>query len=281
MFATTGGNVRRNELADFSQVNRNGKIAMKLEEGESIASVQLCTEQDDVLLTTANGACIRFPVTDVRVFKGRDSVGVRGIRLESDDKIISMAIILHSNASPEERLAYLRVSGAERRASGSLGAGADDPTVIDAGIEMDAEETVGDQVEVNKVRHLEMQTNEQFILTVSENGYGKRTSSYEYRVTGRGGKGIVAMAVNERNGKLIASFPVDEADQIMLVTDGGQLIRCPVDQIGVKGRSTQGVTVFNTAQGEKVVSVERVTDEGDSEDGEAEAGPAPESPSEA
>jgi len=286
MFATTGGNVRRNELADFSQVNRNGKIAMKLEEGESIASVQLCTEQDDVLLTTANGACIRFPVTDVRVFKGRDSVGVRGIRLESDDKIISMAIILHSNASPEERLAYLRVSGAERRASGALGAGADEPAVIDAGIEMDAEEAVGDQVEVNKVRHLEMQTNEQFILTVSENGYGKRTSSYEYRVTGRGGKGIVAMAVNERNGKLIASFPAKDSDQIMLVTDGGQLIRCPINGIRIVGRASQGVIVFDTAADERVVSVEHIREDEGSEDlgsedpagGLGDIGEAPDAP---
>ncbi len=266
MFATTGGNVRRNELSDFSQVNRNGKIAMKLEEGEAIASVQLCTEQDDVLLTTANGACIRFPVTEVRVFKGRDSIGVRGIRLEKDDKIISMAIITHSNASAEERAAYLKISGAERRALSA------NPGEEPVAVEADAEETVGAEVEVDKVRRLEMQTNEQFILTVSENGYGKRTSSYEYRVTGRGGKGIVAMAVNERNGKLIASFPAKDSDQIMLVTDGGQLIRCPINGIRIVGRASQGVIVFDTAADERVVSVEHISEDETAEGPEGEDG---------
>ncbi|WP_341988841.1 DNA gyrase subunit A [Azorhizobium sp. AG788] len=266
MFATTGGNVRRNELADFSQVNRNGKIAMKLEEGEAIASVQLCTEQDDVLLTTANGACIRFPATEVRVFKGRDSVGVRGIRLEEGDKIISMAIITHSNASAEERAAYLRISGAERRALSANPA--EEPAVVEA----DAEEAVGGDVQVDKVRRLEMQTNEQFILTVSENGYGKRTSSYEYRVTGRGGKGIVAMAVNERNGKLIASFPAKDSDQIMLVTDGGQLIRCPIHGIRIVGRASQGVIVFDTAADERVVSVEHISEDEAAEGTEGDDG---------
>ncbi|WP_188578040.1 DNA gyrase subunit A [Azorhizobium oxalatiphilum] len=251
MFATTGGNVRRNQLSDFSQINRNGKIAMKLEEGESIASVQLCTEQDDVLMTTANGACIRFPVPDVRVFKGRDSLGVRGIRLEKDDTVISMAIINHADASADERVAYLKLANAARRNAG----GEDEPVV-----EVDAEEGVGEGG-LDEVSRMKMQALEQFILTLSENGYGKRTSSYEYRVTGRGGKGIVAMAVNERNGKLVASFPVRDADQIMLVTDGGQLIRCPVNGIRIVGRSSQGVIVFDTAADEHVVSVEHISED--------------------
>ena len=263
LFATTGGTVRRNELADFSQVNRNGKIAMKLEEGESIASVQLCTENDDVLLTTAEGACIRFPVTDVRVFKGRDSVGVRGIRLEKDDTVISMAVIGHSDASAEERSSYLKAANAVRRGG------------EDVAVETDGEEVAADAA-LSTERYAEMSAREQFILTLSENGYGKRTSSYEYRVTGRGGKGIVAMAVNERNGRLVASFPVEDTDQIMLVTNGGQLIRCPVDGIRVVGRASQGVIVFNTASGERVVSVEHISEDGAAEEGDlgGEAGEA-------
>ncbi|MFG1422203.1 DNA gyrase subunit A [Roseixanthobacter liquoris] len=262
MFATTGGTVRRNELADFSQVNRNGKIAMKLEEGEAIASVQLCTEQDDVLLTTANGACIRFPVTDVRVFKGRDSVGVRGIRLEGGDRVISMAIIFHSDATPDERVAYLRAANAERRAlGGAPGTATEEPPVLETDAEESGAEGAQGEGALDEAKRIQMAALEQFILTLSENGYGKRTSSYEYRVTGRGGKGIVAMAVNERNGKLVASFPVKDPDQIMLVTNGGQLIRCPVEGIRIVGRSSQGVIVFNTAADEHVVSVEHISED--------------------
>ncbi|MEP9351260.1 DNA gyrase subunit A [Xanthobacter sp. KR7-225] len=254
MFATTGGTVRRNALADFAQVNRNGKIAMKLVEGEAIADVALCSEDEDVLLTTAAGACIRFPVTEVRVFKGRDSVGVRGIRLEDGDRIISMAIINHVEASADERLAYIKMSRAVRGEGQEPG-------------ELEAEEgAVGDTPLGQK--YSDMSAAEQFILTVSENGYGKRTSSYEYRVTGRGGKGIVAMAVNERNGRLVASFPVKDQDQIMLVTDGGQLIRCPVEGIRIVGRGSQGVIVFDTAEGERVVSVEHISDDGSEAVGE-------------
>ncbi|WAC26364.1 DNA gyrase subunit A [Ancylobacter sp. SL191] len=264
MFATTGGTVRRNELSDFTNVNRNGKIAMKLEEGEAIADVQLCTEQDDVLLTSANGQCIRFPVTEVRVFKGRDSMGVRGIQLEGADKLISMAIIRHVEASAEERAAYTKLANAMRRSQNGAEAAGEEPEAV---IEADAEEAVAVPADIDQARYIEMGAAEQFILTLSENGYGKRTSSYEYRTTRRGGKGIVAMAVNDRNGPLIASFPVDEGDQIMLVTDGGQLIRCPVNGIRIVGRGSQGVIVFDTAEDEKVVSVERVSeDEAEAED---------------
>jgi DNA gyrase subunit A len=258
MFSTTGGTVRRNELSDFTNVNRNGKIAMKLEEGEAIADVDLCTEQDDVLLTSAKGQCIRFPVPEVRVFKGRDSMGVRGIQLEEGDRLISMAIIRHVDATAEERAAYIKLANAVRRSQAGLENGAEEPeTVADA----DAEEAVAVPADIGQDRYVEMSANEQFILTLSENGFGKRTSSFEYRTTRRGGKGIVAMAVNERNGPLIASFPVEEADQIMLVTDGGQLIRCPVNGIRIVGRGSQGVIVFDTAEDEKVVSVERVSEE--------------------
>ncbi|KAA5601678.1 DNA gyrase subunit A [Blastochloris sulfoviridis] len=253
MFATTAGGVRKNELSDFVQVNRNGKIAMKLtEEGEAIAGVALCTEADDVLLTAANGQCIRFPVGDVRLFKGRESTGVRGIRLEGD-RVISMAILRHAEATPAERAAYLKQASAMRRAAGDDVP--DEPVAVEEG-----EEAAGNG-QLAPERYIEMGAQEQFILTVSENGYGKRSSSFEYRIAGRGGKGIAAMAVNDRNGPLVASFPVEDADQIMLVTNGGQLIRCPVDGIRIAGRSTQGVIIFNTAEGERVVSVERVSEE--------------------
>ncbi len=279
MFATASGNVRRNKLSDFVNVNRAGKIAMKLDEGDHIVDVQICTEADDVLLTTANGQCIRFEVPEVRVFKGRDSTGVRGINLGKGDEVISLAILKHLDATPEERATYLKDAAAQRRA---LNGEAED--AAETSSNGDGEETAG-EVELGAKR-LEMQLAEQFILTVSEKGYGKRSSSFEYRVTGRGGKGIVAMVVNERNGKLIASFPVEDRDQIMLVTDGGQVIRVPVDagpgnRIRIAGRSTQGVTVFNTDASEKVVSVERIGDDGEGEEAEAEGGAAPESPSEA
>ncbi|MCS0496973.1 DNA gyrase subunit A [Ancylobacter sp. MQZ15Z-1] len=262
MFATTSGSVRRNQLSDFTNVNRNGKIAMKLEEGESIADVELCGEDDDVLLTSANGQCIRFPVTEVRIFKGRDSMGVRGIQLEGGDRLISMAIIRHVAATAEERAEYIKRANAVRRSqNGAEESGEADVEIIDA----DAEEVAAGGGELDLSRYAQMSAAEQFILTLSENGYGKRTSSFEYRTTRRGGKGIVAMAVNNRNGPLVASFPVEETDQIMLVTDGGQLIRCPVNGIRIVGRGSQGVIVFDTAEDEKVVSVERVSEE-ESED---------------
>jgi DNA gyrase subunit A len=266
MFATTRGSVRRNKLSDFVQVNRNGKIAMKLEEGEGIVGVETCTEADDVLLTTARGQCIRFPVDDVRVFKGRDSMGVRGINLAEGDTIISMAILGHVEATAEERATFLKRQIAARRA---LSGEVSDAEI--EGVPTDAEdaETLAGDAPMPPERLAELGAKEQFVLTLSENGYGKRTSSYEYRITGRGGKGIVAMAVNERNGKLIASFPVEDSDQIMLVTDGGQLIRCPVDGIRIAGRPTQGVTVFNTADDQKVMSVERIRDDESGDDGES------------
>jgi DNA gyrase subunit A len=255
MFATRSGNVRRNSLADFESINRNGKIAMKLEEGDRIVRVAICNADDNVLLTTAQGRCIRFPVEDVRLFKGRDSTGVRGIRLDAGDEMISMAILRHVEASPGERAAYLKQALAMRRAQGAEVA---DGAVAE--VEAEAEEAA-EAVELSAQRYAELGGKEQFVLTVSERGFGKRSSSYEYRISGRGGKGITAMIVNERNGRLVASFPVEESDQIMLVTDGGQLIRCPVDDVRIAARNTQGVRIFKTEESEKVVSVERVPEE--------------------
>ncbi|HJZ21985.1 MAG TPA: DNA gyrase subunit A, partial [Bradyrhizobium sp.] len=254
MFATTGGNVRRNKLSDFVDVRRSGIIAMKLDEDEAIVDVQICTERDDVLLTAAGGQCIRFPVTDVRVFTGRTSMGVRGIALAAKDKLISLTILRHMDADAEERAAYLRRANAVRRG------GAEDEAGTDA-------EDASGAIELGEARYVEMSAHEQFVLTISENGYGKRSSSFEYRTTGRGGKGIVAMSVNDRNGKLVASFPVEDSDQIMLVTDKGQLIRCPVEGIRIAGRSTQGVIVFDTAEDEHVVSVEHIGEEAENGNG--------------
>jgi DNA gyrase subunit A len=254
MFATTGGNVRRNKLSDFVDVRRSGIIAMKLDEGEAIVDVQIATENDDVLLTAAGGQCIRFPVTDVRVFSGRTSMGVRGIALAEGDKLISLTILRHLDASSDERAAYLKM---RRAVAGE--------TAPEESGETDAEEGSA-AVQLSQDRYAQMSAAEQSVLTISENGYGKRSSSFEYRTTGRGGKGIVAMSVNSRNGKLVASFPVEDSDQIMLVTDKGQLIRCPVEGIRVAGRSTQGVIVFDTAEDEHVVSVEHISED-ESENG--------------
>ncbi len=250
MFSTTRGTVRRNKLSDFVDVRRSGIIAMKLDEGEAIVDVQICTEKDDVLLASAEGQCIRFPVTDVRVFQGRTSMGVRGINLAEGDKVISMSILGHAEATADERVAYLRRANAVRR-----GEAGETPEPA-----ADAEEAAG-MIELGEQRYVEMSAAEQFVLTISERGFGKRSSSYEYRTTGRGGKGIVAMALTKKTGRVVASFPVEEADQVMLVTDGGQLIRCPVNGIRIAGRSTQGVIVFNTAEDERVVSVVRLTDD--------------------
>ncbi|CAK01795.1 DNA gyrase subunit A [Bartonella tribocorum CIP 105476] len=254
MFATTRGTVRRNKLSDFVQVNRNGKIAMKLDEEDEILSVETCTEHDDVVLTTANGQCIRFPVLDVRVFAGRNSVGVRGINLAKGDKVISMTILEHVEATSFERSAYIKRVMNERRAAGA------DADVEDI-ISLD-EEDGGGETDLTDERYAELHAREQMLLTVSEFGYGKRSSSYEFRISGRGGKGIRATDPSKTAeiGKLVAAFPVKAQDQIMLVSDGGQLIRVPVEGIRTAGRSTKGVTIFNTAEGERVVSVERISE---------------------
>ena len=256
MFATERGNVRRNKLSDFVQVNRNGKIAMKLDEGDHIVHVEICRPEQNVLLTTAKGQCIRFPVEDVRVFKGRDSTGVRGINLGAGDKVISMTILNGFDATPEERAGYLKM---RRAVIGEVeGEGGE------ASAEAEAEEGV-DEARISLERYNEMSAREQFVLTLSERGFGKRSSAYEYRTSGRGGKGITAMRVNARNGALVASFPVEESDQIMLVTNAGQLIRVPVHGIRIVGRASQGVIVFTTDKTEKVVSVEHI--EGDEDAG--------------
>jgi DNA gyrase subunit A len=252
-FATSQGDVRRNALSDFTNVMRNGKIAMKLPEGTELVNAGICTEDDDVMLVTASGRAIRFPTTEVRVFKGRDSTGVRGIRLGRNDRVVSMAVIRHFEASPDERAAYLKM----RRAL----AGADDEGADD-------EVPAGD---ISPERFEEMQAAEDLILTITESGAGKISSSHDYPVRGRGGQGVAAMDRAMRGGALVASFPVAIEDQIMLATSTGQSIRCPVEGISFRSRGAGGVRVFNTARGELVVSVARIAEQEEEAEAEAEA----------
>ncbi|RFB04148.1 DNA gyrase subunit A [Parvularcula marina] len=261
VFATASGNVRRNKLSDFTQINKAGKIAMKLDEGDTLVGVAIAREEDDFLLTTQHGNTIRFPVDAVRVFSGRTSTGVRGIRLSEGekfgmDRVMSMAILRHLDTTPEEARAYLKHSAAMRRAAG------------EGETEGSDAETEGGEAALSPERIAQMEAAEQFILAVTENGYGKRSSSFEYRTSGRGGKGIIGIVTSDRNGKVVASFPVENADEIMLVTNGGQLIRTPVHDIRIAGRNTQGVKIITTREDEHVVSVEHVPEGEGGEAGE-------------
>ncbi|MDO9471949.1 MAG: DNA gyrase subunit A [Caulobacter sp.] len=259
MFATRSGNVRRNKLSDFASINRNGKIAMKLDEGDSIIGVGLCDPRNDVLLTTALGRAIRFEVGEVRVFAGRESTGVRGIRLAEGDQVLSMAILHGVDATPAERASYLKYERTRIKSESDEG---DDVAPADD------DEDVG-EADLTPDRIIQLQAAEEFILTLSSEGIGKRTSAYDFRRTGRGGQGLLAQDLTRKGGRLVASFPVDQADEILLVTDQGQLIRCPVANIRVASRNTQGVIVFRTAEDEHVVSVERLeasAESGDEDD---------------
>jgi len=258
MFATRSGGVRRNKLSDFVDIRRNGKIAMKLDEGDSIIGVGVCNAQvNDILLTTALGRCIRFATEEVRVFAGRDSTGVRGIRLAAGDSVISMAILRSVDATPAERAAYVKHSNAMRRAVSGEGEDIEDVAAPDE------DEELGDEAALSGERIAALGAAEEVILTVSTEGFGKRTSAYEFRRTGRGGQGLLAQDLTKKGGRLAASFPVEEFDEILLVTDQGQLIRTPVSQVRMVGRNTSGVTIFRTAKDEHVVSVERLADTGE------------------
>jgi len=252
MFATSAGNVRRNSLSDFLNIKANGKIAMKLEGGERLVGVATCTEENDVLLSARGGKCMRFPVSDVRVFAGRNSTGVRGIKLEDGDEVISMSLLRHSEYDVAERAAYLKMAKARRGGEEAEGA------APESAAPEEGEEAGVPAITLSEERFQEMAAREDFILTVTQNGFGKRSSAYEYRIAGRGGKGIANIEVTKRNGEVVASFPVRDTDQVMLVTNGGQLIRTPVNDIRLAGRKTQGVTVFKVAEGERVMSVTRL-----------------------
>ncbi|HEX3944881.1 MAG TPA: DNA gyrase subunit A [Rhizomicrobium sp.] len=250
VFATRSGSVRRNELSDFVNINRNGKIAMKLDEGDGIVGVQICTDLDDVLLTTRVGKCIRFALSDLRVFASRASTGVRGIKLAKGDEVVSLSLLHHSNATSAEARAYLKQANAARRAA----TGEEEAPVE----ETDEVEENGEEATLSPERYAELGAREQFILAMSQSGFGKRSSSYEYRITGRGGSGIVAMGMGKKNHAIVAAFPVEESDDLMLISDQGQTIRVPVSGISIQGRAAQGVTVFRVEENERVVSVERI-----------------------
>jgi len=258
VFATKSGNVRRNELSDFASINKSGKIAMKLEAGDGIVGVQICTDRDDVMLSTRAGKCIRFPLGDVRVFKGRESTGVRGIKLAAGDEVVSLSLLTHSDAATAEARAYLKQASAARRAA----TGEDEAPLEELD---EAEEGGAEEATLTAERYAQLGAAEQFVLAVSENGFGKRTSSFEYRVTGRGGSGIVAMGMGRKNSAVIAAFPVEESDDLMLISNTGQTIRVPVCGISVQGRAAQGVVVFRLEEAERVVSVERVLAESEEE----------------
>jgi len=262
MFATASGNVRRNSLADFVQVKSNGKIAMKLDEGDRLIGVQTCEDTDHILLATAGAKSIRFEVSDVRVFSGRNSTGVRGIRLADGDEVISMSILGHAEFSVAERIAYLKRSRAERA----------DPDEASSGHDA-SDEVSEEEVELTDERYAELAAQEQFILTVTANGFGKRTSAYEYRITKRGGQGVVNIVLADvpDNG-VVASFPVEDDTQLVMMTNGGQLIRTGVDEVRIAGRSTRGVTLFRVGDDERVVTVTHLRDDDDEEDGEAPDG---------
>ncbi len=248
MFATSHGSVRRNKLTDFKNIRSNGLIAMKLGDDESLVSVKICTEDEDVLLATKLGKAIRFKVDDIRVFSGRSSTGVRGIKLAKGDEVISMSILKHLDVTPEERDAYMRAAG---QIIGSEDEGQDYEPV---------------EITIPQDKFNEMLEKEQLLLTVTNKGYGKRTSSYEYRVSGRGGQGVANMSLTDKNGgEVVATFPVTDSHQIMLVSDQGQLIRTRVENIRITGRSAQGVRVFNVGADENVVSVAWLVQEDDDE----------------
>ncbi|HJW41606.1 MAG TPA: DNA gyrase C-terminal beta-propeller domain-containing protein, partial [Rhizomicrobium sp.] len=253
IFATKSGDVRRNELSDFVSINRNGKIAMKLADGDGIVGVQTCTDGDDVLLTTHNGKCIRFHISDLRVFASRASTGVRGIKLASGDEVVSLSLLRHTDVTPAEASAYLKQSRATRRAA--LGEeGEPEPSADDTTEDSDESR---EEIALTTERYAELGAREQFVLAVSESGFGKRTSSYEYRVMGRGAQGIWAM---KKSTAIVAGFPVEDSDDLMLISNQGQTIRVPVASISAQGRGSGGVTVFRVGDGERVVSVERIED---------------------
>ncbi len=238
MFATSKGTVRRNKLSDFTNIRSNGKIAMKLDSGESLVNVSVCDEDSDVFLATHQGKCIRFPVTNIRVFAGRNSMGVRGIKLTKDDHIISMSILQHSKFTIEERDEYLKKSRALRSEDSDI------PTV-----------------NLTEERFNEMQGNEQFLLTITEKGFGKRSSTFEYRLSSRGGMGIANMEITDKTGLMVSSVIVEDSDDIMLVTNGGKLIRSPINQVRIASRKTQGVRLFRIDDKEKVVSADCIRED--------------------
>jgi DNA gyrase subunit A len=278
MFTTANGYVRRNALSDFGDVRANGKIAMKFEgedANDRLIAVATCTDANDVLLATRNGKSIRFPVSDVRVFSGRSSVGVRGIRLLGEDRVISMSILRHQEIAPDVRNAYLSLAAKRRRQMGE-----ESDTAAETPLDADEPngENGGEEGAISEEIYADLAQREEFVLSVTEKGYGVRTSAYDYRITGRGGQGIDNMDLSRRSDAVVAVFPVGHKDQVMLVTDGGMVIRCPVYDIRIARRRSQGVVIFKVGEGERVVSVARLPEEADENGAAAEPGGEPDSP---
>jgi DNA gyrase subunit A len=272
MFATAKGYVRRNSLGDFANVMANGKIAMKFEgedADDSLIGVGSCNDQQDVLLATRNGKCIRFSVTDVRVFTGRSSTGVRGIKLLGDDQVIAMSILEHLEVEPAERDAYFK----RRRASGAESDAPLEATVTDAAVDDEELPEGSELAKIDDARFAELEAHEEFLLRVTSKGFGVRTSAYHFRLTNRGGQGVTNMNLEKRDDAVVAVFAVQDSDEIVLVTNQGQVIRCPVHDIRITGRGTVGVVVFRVTGDERVVSVATLRDTGENgEAGEGENG---------
>jgi len=283
VFATASGNVRRNRLSDFVRVKANGKIAMKLDDDDRLIGVATCDEADDVLLATTGAKCIRFRLTDVRVFQGRNSTGVRGIKLAKGVEVISMSILHHAESSTAERTAYLKRSRAERAESGDAGEIEEADVAAEDGAEDGAEESAENgAVVLSEERYGELAEQEQFVLTVTAKGFGKRTSAYEFRVAGRGGQGIANIDLaNLEGNSVISSFPVEGDTELVMMTDGGQLIRTGVSDVRIAGRSTRGVTLFRVAKDEHVVTVTALQDDANGDAGEGDNGEGGGAPDEA
>ncbi|MCT6880397.1 MAG: DNA gyrase subunit A, partial [Commensalibacter sp.] len=267
VFATAKGNVRRNRLSDFGNIRSSGLIAMKLEENDRLIGVATCREGQDVFLATRNGRCIRFQITDdtLRVFAGRGSTGVRGIKLSDQDEVNSLCILNHVDASVAERSSYIRYSNACRRAENAEANDDENNSETDDSFEMESENDGIEELTTDRLSTL--QQNEEILLTVTNGGFGKRSSAYEYRVSGRGGLGIANINLTGKNGnKVVATFPVWDNTDVMLVTDKGRLIRVPVHQIRITARSGMGVTLFRIDPGEEVSSVFPVSDDGSEND---------------
>ncbi len=250
MFATSNGNIRRNDLSDFKKIQSNGKIAIRMDEDDTLVNVSACSEDDHILLASKKGKAVRFPVNAVRVFKSRTSDGVRGMKLASDDKVISMTILHGIKASMEEREAYLTIPVEKRM------------EISKATEEFNLEDH---PVSLSDEQIIDLAKGEEFILTISENGFGKRSSAYHYRITNRGGTGIVNMVLSEKTGEVVASMPAKMNDEIMLITNNGKLIRCKLNSVRITGRSTSGVILFKTEKDEKVVSASLIADSSEEE----------------
>jgi DNA gyrase subunit A len=256
MFATAKGNIRRNDLSDFKKIQSNGKIAIRMDEDDSLVNVMACSEDDHVLLASKKGKAIRFPVNAIRVFKSRTSDGVRGMKLADGDKVISMTILRGIKSTIEEREAFLSIPFEKRQ-------------LIASG---DTEFSPADfESELSKEQIIEMAEAEEFILTIAENGFGKRTSAYHYRITNRGGSGVVNMVLSDKTGEVVASMPANMNDELMLITNNGKLIRCKLESVRVTGRSTSGVILFKTEKKEQVVSASLIAETEDEVEAESDA----------